>query len=244
MKHRNYYRVVGLLLAVMMVLSLVACGSGASSQVPSSGNSDIQSYEPPTSEPTNCQTEPLEPDPLYVTFPNSVETAAIVFREESIMLYEFGQGSSGYYLKNQYSCSYEMDDTTVVLSVYGDDGTLIRTSKYTFDGPYLWGSNWGSPHDFVIVSDSIGTKSDLVGAWYAIDDSMTIQFYSDGTFRNGEVAGSYEFTSKFDIPAVMLYDEAGNTSATYCYEFLDNDLMMLYRSDRNSALVFFRQTDY
>lgn len=250
MKFCNSFRAAALVLAIAMLLGLAACsGNGGSSQV-QDGNSGVQIYEPSVSDPTNSVAEPLERSPLYVSMFYTVAPAALVFSDDVVLLYEFANGGADYYyLKNRYNCSYEQDGTTTILSVYGDDGELIRTSKYTFESPILRGSDWGSEHDFFYCSDNIGTKGNLVGEWIAIDNSIEIHFYSDGTYKYDDGSyvsseiGSYELTSMFDKPAVTLFaDEAWSTPETYCYEFFENDLMILHEPERSSGLVLYRST--
>ena len=76
------------------------------------------------------------------------------------------------------------------------------------------------------VSDNDGIKYDLTGKWYYVKDSGTfMEFYGDGSFRTDQFSGSYHYTSKYDQPAVSVYNESTGKNSTYCYEFLENDLL-------------------
>lgn len=217
-----------------------------------------QTQQPSVSEPA-VQSEPAVTDPPVVS--TSISgiwqdgPGIFVFYNDFALAYVFGSGDDGdlrfAYLKNLYDCSYTLSGNTLSLSVFEMDGTPVHSGEFALDGNTL--SN--GQDSMVKVSGNTGTEGDLAGTWHCMGDEyqfgaltgMQLQFYNDGTYRmsqedgSGQEGGTYRLTSQYDLPAVTLCDENGNVIGTYCYEFLENDLLMIYVYDVDfGGYVFYR----
>lgn len=209
-------------------------------------------------------TEPVLTEPV-VTNPPAASTgitgiwwdgpSVLVFHNDYALSYVFGSGDDGdlrfAYLKNLYDGSYTLSGNTLSLSIYEMDGTPVQSAELTLDGNTLYYDN----NSMVKVSDNNGVNGDLVGTWHCMGDEFRfgsstgtqMQFYSDGTYTiiledgSDRKGGSYVLTSQYDLPAVMLLDENGEVIGTYPYEFLENDLLMIYVYDIDlGGYVFYR----
>lgn len=265
MKHRKYFRAAVLVLAMMLVLSMAACGDSGSGNQPQSGGS-MQDYQPPVTTSSNNLNEPDAKNPLAdsagITGIWRDGPAVFVFYYDFAMLYEFGSAEDNDlrfgYLKNLYDCSYTLNGNTLSLSAYEMDGTLVFSSDYTLEESTLRDEY----NEFVKVSNNTGTEEQLSGTWYTMGDEFELcwssmsgtgfkgrqmRFYDDGTCcsswedGSGLYAGKYSLTTKYDLPAITFYDEYGYEKGTYPYEFLANDLLMIYVYDVDfGGFTFYR----
>lgn len=209
-------------------------------------------------------TEPVLTEPV-VTNPPAASTgitgiwwdgpSVLVFHNDYALSYVFGSGDDGDlrfgYLKHLNDCSYTLSGNALSLSLYEMDGTLVNSVEVTLDGNTL-SNDQGS---MVKVSNNTGTEGDLNGIWHCMGDEFQfgalkgnqLQFNNDGTYTmsledgSDQKGGSYMLTSQYDLPAVTLCDQNGNVIGTYCYEFLENDLLMIYVYDIDlGGYVFYR----
>lgn len=259
MKHKKYFRAAALVLAVLLALGLAACGGDGAGSQSQSGGSSMQGYQPPATGSSNTQNEPDATNPPAVTTGITGiwqdGPSVFAFYSDFVLAYEFGSGDDGDlrfgYLKNLYDGSYTLSGNTLSLSLYELDGTMVHTGDFVLDGDTLR----SDVHEIVKVSDNTGAEGDLVGTWHSLGDRFEfdafkgtrMEFYNDGTCSaslddgSGRNDGSYVLTSQYDLPAVTLYDEYGNVCGTYPYEFLENDLLMIYVYDIDfGGYVFYR----
>lgn len=261
MLNSKIYRTAALMLVLLMVLGLVACGG--------SGNKPVgggQSNQPLISETDNTRVEPVAtnpPDPSNSLVGLWVDAPGIfAFYDDFAFLYEFGSGDAAGlrfgYLKNLYDCSYTQNGDNVSVSVCDMEGELVFTGEYTLEGNILRDEN----NEFVKVSGNTGEEGNMSGTWYSLGDEFRLgdagvtgdvfsgnllRFYDDGTCSaswddgSGRKDGKYVFTSKYDLPAITLYDEHGFELGTYPYEFLENDMLMIYIYDEDfGGYTFYR----
>lgn len=241
MKLKNCFRLAGLVLVVVAVTWLAACG-----------NSDVQSEQPSVGTSPNNPTEPSSYSGIWICMENC---NVLVDYADYALLYDFEWDNdySNYYLQDMYECEYQWDGDELTLSAYGADGELNYTNSYISGGGMLREVG-GDGEDYVRVSANVGMKGDLVGTWYYFTPStgLCMHFYNDGSFLDEEFhgrgmftddggGGQYTLTSKYDMPAMTVYDDDGSLLDTYRYEFLDTNLLVIYESYENQSLrVFYR----
>lgn len=220
--------------------------------------------QPAASEPATNVTEPMQTEPAQTNTPTSSAgitgiwqdgPSVFAFCNDYALAYVFGSGDDGNlrfaYLKDLYDCSYTLSGDTLSLSVFEMDGTPVNSAEFTLDGNTL--SNGIS--SLVKVSENNGVEGDLSGTWHSMGDEFQfgaltgtrMEFYNDGSFRicqedgSEQQGGTYTLTSQYDLPAVTLSYENGAVMGTYCYEFLENDLLMIYVYDVDlGGYVFYR----
>ena len=253
MMFRRNTRIAALVFALMIVLGLGACGVNlpSESQIGSVTNTNIQDKEPTVPEYTIEQTEPDVSDTSsedYVWIGpsggNGRQYVLVFYSDFVAKLYEYDpERNNTHYLEHPYECSWTQDGDVISLSVYEGDGDLAYVTDYIMDQDtfLLYSGGDEIVGFFHRGSNNNGIKHSLTGKWWYVDGSRTMEFYDDGSFRTDQFSGSYQYTSKYDQHAVSVYDESTGKRSTYCYEFLENDLLLLYDNlDSSKLMMFYR----
>ena len=239
-------RIAALVLALMIVLGLGACGgnlpSGSQNGIGESTN--IQDKKPAVSE---YMIEQTEPDDYMWIGPSEIlgrQYVLIFYNGNTAKLYEYDpELASTYYLENPYECTWTRDGDVISLCVYKSDGELAYETDFIMDQDTFLQYYGGDQIVAFLArgSNNNGIKHSLTGKWWYVDGIHTMEFYDDGSFRTDQSSGSYQYTSKYDQPAVSFYDEKTNKQSTNCYEFLENDLILLYDDlDPSRVMMFYR----
>ena len=157
-----------------------------------------------------------------------------------------------------WDCSYVIDGNTMKLDCYDMAGNAVDSLTLTLEGGFLCMN--GEP-EFLKLTKNAGETDKLEGTWYALPDAYfefeggwnkasgdIITFYQDGTcliqWSDGGSAthdGYYQMTTKFDNPAIKMVLD-GIERGTYEYEFLSNDLLMIYTdNERCYGFLLYRK---
>ena len=143
-----------------------------------------------------------------------------------------------------WDCDYVMDGNTMKMDCYDMAGNLMESLALTLEGGYL--CNNGDPV-FLKHTNNTGISDNMEGTWYAMPNAYfkfesgwdnasgdIITFYGDGTcliqWSEGSSEthdGYYQMTTKFENPAIRMVLD-GLERGTYEYEFISNDLLMIY----------------
>lgn len=265
MKYNNY-RLAALVIAVMMALSLAACGVDGSGDQPQSGG---QVYLPPVNGSTNT---PVETGPAVSTNANKwyglwyldafeEEEWGTILEINPNCVYSY-RAKLRYVAHEQYQIhllepveiGYSVEEDMICLYFYDENGDVAETANVTIEGDLLYLADY----TYKKISNNLGENGNLSGTWYPIGtnvflgdeeasfDGQCLTFYRDGsvkaewtniwiddpwdTSKYDDCGGTYYFTSKFDIPAIAIHAN-GYDIGTFGYEFLTNDLIMLYTDD-------------
>ena len=231
------------LLRIIMVVSLglVACSNG-----------DVQIEPTVDSTSSNNLTEPQYYSGIWFCFENA--NILLDYGDYAIIYdFDWDNRTYSYYLKAVYECEYQWDGDELTLSAYDPDGVLIYTNSYISGGGQLVEADGGG-EDYYVRSRNVGVRDDLVGIWHYLIPCTghDLQFYNDGSFRDDEFDGRgtftsdgddgrYMLTSKYDRPAIAVYDEDRENLGTFRYEFLETNLLVIYDSDGDKIQsVFYR----
>ena len=253
---RRNTRITALLFALMIVLGLGACGGNLPSESQNGivTNTNIQDKEPTVPEYTIEQTEPDVSDTssedylwIGISGTDDRQYMFVLNNDYTAKLYAYDlEWTNTYYLEHPYECTWTPDGEGVTISAYEGDGKLVFSTNYVKDQPnfYVYHSGDQLVAGLAWASNNDGIKHSLTGEWYYIGGSQTtMEFYDDGSFRTDQFSGSYHYTSKYDQPAFSVYNENTGKNSTHCYEFLENDLLLLYDDlDSSKLMMFYRAT--
>lgn len=157
-----------------------------------------------------------------------------------------------------WDCDYVMDGNTMKMDCYDMAGNLMDSQALTLEGGFLCTN--GDPV-FLKHTNNTGISDNMEGTWYAMPNAYfefesgwdnasgdIITFYGDGTCLIQWSEGSsdthdgyYQMTTKFDNPAIKMVLD-GIERGTYEYEFLSNDLLMIYTdNERCYGFLLYRK---
>lgn len=258
MKHRNYYRVAALLLAVMMTLGLAACGgSGSGGQAQSGGQVDQPKNSEPVKAPSSVAADVSQ---WYGVWSCGLDWL-LEINSSYALVYDLD--SMGDFFDERlcfeglYDCNYTINGDVLTLNAYDMAGNLFRTMEMTLENGQLHVA--GENALLTKLTNNTSAGEDLTGIWYSAvlpirfgssnefsGDRMT--FYQDGTcliqWSDGSSEthdGYYQMTTKFDNPAIRMVLD-GLEGGTYEYEFLTNDLLMIYTDhERVCGFLLYRE---
>lgn len=248
MKHKKYVKTAALVLAIVMLLGLAACGGGSGSQPQGGG----QVYQPPVNEPVT-PAEPVQTAPPATDAP-AVSTDLsgwygvwdsggwlLEINPTYAFLYRLGSDQVNWWevvcIENIYDCSYTINGNTMILS----DG--LQTLELTMQNDCLFMD--GSP-ELTKICNNTGLTDNIIGTWRTLGVDFHFQahssflagdeitFYGDNTcqYRYADASdgysGCYTLTSMFDNPAIVISGDLNGEVGPYEYDFLSNDLLMIY----------------
>lgn len=271
MNRKNARKVLAFMLILAMVFGLSACAGNQStgnqgSNIQSTDNQGMNDQKIDAA-PETVVTTPNENEPEGNTANSEVcglwsaGGELIHIANDYCLYYRFGSSSGN----NPVACigyiydgSYTYDGNLLSMSIYDMEGNLYLSAEFTLENGMLCRD--GDPVARKL-SDNTGEYGRVTGNWHLLGDDFNIgssvggyafngtqmTFYNDGTCHSnwddgsGIDSGSYVLTSKFDCPAITLVDQYGFEAGTYQYEFLTNDLLMIYTTDDGYGYPFYRQ---
>lgn len=263
MLYGRKFKVAALVLALVMVLGLTACG-GSGSQSQSGGsheNSNVNFAAPVQTQPvTTAPAVSVNTSGWYGVWDEGGWLLEI--NPDYALVYNLDNSDDDYdqsvCFADIWDCSYVIDGNTMELNGFDMAGNAVETIVLTLENGYLCMD--GEP-EFLKITNNAGQIDNLVGIWKMIPytyfqfrsdwDSASgdiITFYQDGTcliqWSEGSSEthdGYYQLTSKFDNPAIKMVVD-GLERGTYEYEFISNDLLMIYTdNERCYGYLLYRE---